>query len=171
MAFYQGGKMLDFQFSREISLPSEYDGDPNSISFHPGKIVRIFGNGSKDVCARFLNHHYHSPAAWIDSEIHPLPMELRNMNLNWEKILFIHGEEDREWACKYLLSTKLFPILIFQSNRFSKKFFSSIREKLIQSNSMLILISNSSSIGKWIDEDFFAYEKTHIISLFPKEVG
>jgi hypothetical protein len=161
--------MLDLQFSNSAPLPLEIESDQNSIFFQAGKITRIFGSGSKDICARFLSQHFHRPAAWIDSEIHPLPEDLKNAKLNWEKILFIYGDEDKEWALKYVLSTKLFPILIFQSNQFSRNFFTSIREKLIQSNSMLILISDSSSIGKWIDEDFFAYEKNHILSLFPKE--
>ncbi len=159
--------MLDFAFSKETAEPIAVEGKlERSIHFRAGKIVRIFGPSSRSCCATFLSELRHLPAAWIDSDMSSVPEDLQRKNLDWEKILFIHGEEDIHWALSYVIRSRVFPLIVFHSNSFPADRLEIIRTKLLRANAMMFLLSDSSLPRELFDEEFFAFEHSHFLA-FP----
>jgi hypothetical protein len=159
--------MLDFAFSKDTADPSSIEGKlERSIHFRAGKIVRIFGPSSRNCCATFLSEFRQLPVAWIDRDLPFEPDDLRRKNLDLEKILFIHGEEDIHWALSFVIRSKAFPIIVFRNNSFSPDRLNIIRTKLLRANAMMFLLSDSSLPRECFDEEFFAFEHSHFLA-FP----
>ncbi len=159
--------MLDFAFSKDTTEPTSLDGKlEKSIHFRAGKIVRIFGPSSRNCCATFLSELRHLPAAWIDSDMPIVPEEIQRKNLDWNKTLFINGEEDINWALSYVIRSRVFPLIVFRHNCFPAERLQIIRAKLLRANAMLFLLSDSNFPREYFDEEFFAFEHSHFIA-FP----
>ena len=157
--------MLDFALPKNNSAPTPTDGilDTNNVVFRAGKVIRIFGPGAESCCATLLTEMRNKPIAWVGSEGSKTLNQLEHKKLDWRKILFVHGKEDREWALIYLLKTGIFPILVFQSDAYDAQFLKETQSLLLRKNAMMFFLGEKDSKDKWADEEYFAYQNNHFL--------
>lgn len=159
--------MLDFALSKNSIAfnPTEEITNAKQMNFRPGKVIRVFGPNAESCCATFLSEFRNTPIAWIGSEGEKTLRQVNDRNIDWKKILFVHGKEDRDWALMYLLKTGIFPVFIFQSDSCQPKFLEKILPLLLRKNAMLFLLCEQSPGKKWFEEEYFAYQANQVLSI------
>lgn len=159
--------MLDFALSKNsIAItPTEEITNSKQVEFRSGKIIRIFGPNAEACCATFLSELPNSPTAWVGSEGEKTLRQVSDRKIDWKKILFVHGKEDREWALTYLLKTGIFSIFVFQSESCEPQFLEKIQPLLLRKNAMLFLLCDKSPGKKWMEEEYFAYQANQVLSI------
>lgn len=104
--------------SAPVEAPRESfaQNEPKPIQFLPkGALVEISGPGARAKAASFLAQLGDLPAAWIEWRLDPFPPELQRTRMNYDRVLFIHGEEDSSWAASALLRSGEFPIVVYNA--------------------------------------------------------
>lgn len=78
-----------------------------------GALVEISGPSARRAVAALLAQNPDQAVVWIERSLAPLPPELERIRLNFERVLFVHGDQDSSWAASAVLTTGLFPLVVF----------------------------------------------------------
>ena len=120
-------------------------GNNEKHEFPTGALVEISGPGARKRAAKFLAQLGDLPAAWIEENLNPFPQELHRTGMNFDRVLFVHGEEDSSWAASAFLRSGEFPVIIYRApyrdERELRRFLRLARE----SGTTFVVLSDSPS--------------------------
>jgi hypothetical protein len=136
--------------SQWIATPTDCSKDENTAlspsqppypeELPSGSLIEISGPEARAQAARILAENRHVPAAWIEQQLHPLPREITEAKLNFDRVLFLNGGKDSAWAATALLSSGHFPLLVFYAPYENEAFLRRLRRLARQFDATVLLL-------------------------------
>jgi len=105
-----------------------------------GSLIEISGPDARLQAARILAENRQLPAAWIEQNLEALPDEVLRTRMDFKKILFINGRRDSSWAISSVLTSQLFPIVVFYAPYEDEKFLRRLRRQARESGASVLLL-------------------------------
>lgn len=113
---------------------------PNDGFLPEGSLIEISGPEARLQAARILSQNRQLPSAWIEQNLEALPEEVFRAKMDFKKILFINGRRDSAWAISSILSSRLFPIVVFYAPYENEKFLRRLRRQARESGATVLLL-------------------------------
>ena len=113
---------------------------PKSGLLPEGSLIEISGPDARMQAARILAENRSLPAAWIEQNLEALPEEVLRTRMDFKKILFINGRRDSGWVISSVLTSQLFPIVVFYAPYENEKFLRRLRRQARESGAAVLLL-------------------------------
>ncbi|MGZ3693379.1 MAG: hypothetical protein ACXWQO_04255 [Bdellovibrionota bacterium] len=111
------------------------------IDLPRGGLVEISGPNARREVAALLAANPEQAVVWIERTLEPFPADLERMRLNFERVLFVHGDSDSSWAASAVLRTGLFPLVVFSAGYSNERELRRYLRQAKQTNATFLVIS------------------------------
>jgi hypothetical protein len=113
---------------------------PDNGMLPEGSLIEISGPDARLQAARILAENRALPAAWIEQNLEALPEEVLRTRMDFKKTLFINGRRDSTWAVSSVLSSRLFPIVVYYAPYENEKLLRRLRRQARESGASVLLL-------------------------------
>jgi hypothetical protein len=106
-----------------------------------GSLVEISGPNARKAVAELLYGNPDQAVVWIERNLDPLPPDLEHIRLNFDRVLFVHGDTDSSWAASAILRTGLFPLVVFGAGYKNERELRRYLRQAKSTNAIFLVIS------------------------------
>jgi hypothetical protein len=129
--------------SKESPEPAANKPAPEDCLLPVGSLVEISGPEAHIQAARILAKNPSLPAAWIEQNLELLPEEIFGIPMDFKKTLFVNGRRDSYWAASSLITSGLFPLLVFHAPYENERLLRRLRRQAIASRATVLLLRDA----------------------------
>lgn len=106
-----------------------------------GALTEISGPNARKHVAALIAQNPQVPVVWIERSLEPFPEEVQRIRMNFDRVLFVHGEQDSSWAASTMMNTGLFPLMVFGAGYRSERELRRYLKQAKSTNAAFLVVS------------------------------